>query len=106
MEDLVGRRRLDDEDVRDLFRADLHLVLPATRGVVEEVVIKRWQKGLLFPQVGRSGLQSALTRSLAPIWLVGDYLGTWYAETALQVAIAAAEGARAELLLAMRAHPA
>ncbi len=106
MEDLIGCRRLDDEDLRDLFLADLHLVLPETRGVVEEVVIKRWQKWLLFPRVGRSGLQSALTRSLVPIWLAGDYLGTWYAETAPQAAIAAAEGARATLLLAIRAHPA
>ncbi len=97
---------LDDEAVRDLFLADLHAVLPATRGLVEEVAIKRWEKGLPFPRVGRSGLQAALTRSLAPIWLAGDYLGTWYTETAVQTAIAAAEGARAELLLAMRAHPA
>ena len=81
-------------------------MLPATRGLVEEVAIKRWEKGLPFPRVGRSRLQPALTRSLDPIWLAGDYLGTWYTETAVQTAIAAAEGARAELLLAMRAHPA
>ena len=97
---------LDDEAVRDLFLADLHAVLPATHGLVEEVAIKRWEKGLPFPRVGRSRLQPALTRSLAPIWLAGDYLGTWYTETAVQTAIAAAEGARAALLLAIRAHPA
>jgi oxygen-dependent protoporphyrinogen oxidase len=88
---------LDEEAVRALFLADLYAVLPATRGIVEEVVIKRWQKGLPFPRVGRSALQPALTRSLAPIWLAGDYLGTWYTETAVQTAIAAAEAARAAL---------
>jgi protoporphyrinogen/coproporphyrinogen III oxidase len=88
---------LDDDAVRSLFLADLHAVLPATEGLVEEVVIKRWEKGLPFPRVGRSALQPALTRSLAPIWLAGDYLGTWYTETAVQTAIAAANAVRTEL---------
>lgn len=93
-------RRLDalgDDAVRDLFLADLHAVLPATRGIVEEVVIRRWERGLPFPRVGRAGLQAALMRPLAPIWLAGDYLGTWYTETAVQTAIAAAQGVRAAL---------
>ncbi len=86
---------VDDAAVRDAFLADLHAVLPATRGVVEEVVIKRWERGLPFPRVGRAGLQGALTRPLAPVWLAGDYLGTWYTETAVQTARAAATGVRA-----------
>ena len=65
-------------------------MLPATRGIVEEVVIKRWERGLPYPRVGRAGLQQALTRPLDPIWLAGDYLGTWYTETSVQTAIAAA----------------
>jgi protoporphyrinogen/coproporphyrinogen III oxidase len=88
---------LSDDHVKRLFLADLHEVLPATRGIVEEVVIKRWEKGLPFPRVGRSRLQPALTRSLAPIWLAGDYLGTWYTDTAVQTATAAADGVRALL---------
>jgi len=88
---------LDDEDVRDLFLADLHAVLPATRGLVEEVVIKRWQKGLPFPRVGRSRLQPALTRPLGRVHLAGDYLGTWYTETAVQTGLAAARAARGDL---------
>jgi len=68
-------------------------VLPATRGIVEEVVIKRWKAGLPFPRAGRATLQEGLTRSLAPIWLAGDYLGTWYTETAVQTGLAAATGA-------------
>ena len=85
---------LDDAAVRDHFLADLHAVLPATRGIIEEVVIKRWEKGLPFPRVGRAALQQGLTRPLAPVWLAGDYLGTWYTETAVQTALAAATGAR------------
>ncbi len=86
---------LDDAVITDLFLADLHAVLPGTRGIVEEVVIKRWEKGLPFPRVGRAALQHGLTRPLSPVWLAGDYLGTWYTETAVQTALAAAAGVRA-----------
>jgi len=88
---------LDDEAVTELFLADLHAVLPATRGIVEEVVIERWSRGLPYPSVGRSRLQPALTRSLAPVWLAGDYLGTWYTETSVQTGLAAATAAAATL---------
>ena len=85
---------LDDAAIENAFLADLYAVLPRARGMVEEVVIKRWEHGLPFPRVGRAALQDGLTRSLAPIWLAGDYLGTWYTETAVQTALAAAAGAR------------
>ena len=93
-------RRLDgltDDAVRNAFLADLHDVLPATRGLVEEVVIKRWEHGLPYPRVGRSRLQPALTRPLDRVHLAGDYLGTWYTETAVQTGLAAAQAARRDL---------
>ncbi len=85
---------LEDAAVRDRFLEDLHAVLPATRGLVEEVVIKRWERGLPFPRVGRAALQEPLTRPLDRVWLAGDYLGTWYTETAVQTALGAATGVR------------
>jgi oxygen-dependent protoporphyrinogen oxidase len=88
---------LDDAAIRDIFLADLRAVLPATRGIVEEVVIKRWERGLPFPRVGRSRLQAALTRPLGRVHLAGDYLGTWYTETAVQTGLAAAAAARRDL---------
>jgi oxygen-dependent protoporphyrinogen oxidase len=88
---------LDDRAVRDAFLADLYAVLPASRGIVEEVVIKRWQHGLPYPHVGRSRLQAALTRPLDRVHLAGDYLGTWYTETAVQTGLAAAQSARRDL---------
>jgi oxygen-dependent protoporphyrinogen oxidase len=93
-------RRLDgltDAAVRDAFLADLHDVLPATRGLVEEVVIKRWEHGLPYPRVGRSRFQAALTRPLDRVHLAGDYLGSWYTETAVQTGLAAAQAARRDL---------
>ena len=85
---------LDDAAVRDRFLEDLQTVLPATRGIVEEVVIKRWDRGLPFPRVGRAALQGSLTRPLDPVWLAGDYLGTWYTETAVQTALSAASSVK------------
>ncbi len=94
-------RRLDgltDDAVRNAFLADLYAVLPATRGLVEEVVIKRWERGLPYPAVGRSRLQPALTRPLDRVHLAGDYLGTWYTETAVQTGLAAAQAVRRDLV--------
>ncbi len=88
---------LDDDGVRAAFLADLHDVLPATRGLVDEVVVKRWERGLPFPRVGRSRLQPALARPLDRVHLAGDYLGSWYTETAVQTGLAAARAARSEL---------
>ena len=93
-------RRLDgfdDDAVRERFLADLHDVLPAARGLVEEIVIKRWEHGLPYPRVGRSRLQAGLTRPLDRVHLAGDYLGTWYTETAVQTGLAAARAARRDL---------
>ena len=85
---------LDDAAVADRFREDLGALYPESRSVVSDVVIQRWERGLPYPRVGRSRLQAALTRSLGPIHLAGDYLGTWYTETAIQTAVAAASAIR------------
>jgi oxygen-dependent protoporphyrinogen oxidase len=61
---------------------------------VEEALVHRWERGLPDPRVGRSRLQPALTRDLAPLFLAGDYLGTWYTETAVSTGLAAADGVR------------
>jgi oxygen-dependent protoporphyrinogen oxidase len=86
---------LDDVAVADRFREDLATLYPEARRVVSEVVIQRWERGLPYPRVGRSRLQAALTQSLGPIHLAGDYLGTWYTETAIQTAARAAGAIRA-----------
>jgi len=85
---------LDDAAIADRFREDLADLYPESRSIVSEVVIQRWDRGLPYPRVGRSGLQAALTRPLGPIHLAGDYLGTWYTETAIQTAVAAAAAIR------------
>jgi oxygen-dependent protoporphyrinogen oxidase len=88
---------LDDAAVADRFREDLAAIFPVARDVVAELVIQRWERGLPYPRVGRSRLQGPLTASLGRVHLAGDYLGTWYTETAVQTAAKAAAEIRASL---------
>lgn len=88
---------LSDADIAGRFHDDLESLFPTLRGAIVETVIHRWDRGLPYPTVGRSRLQGALTRDLSPVFLAGDYLGSWYTETAAQTAAAAAAGARALL---------
>jgi rhodanese-related sulfurtransferase len=88
---------LDDDAVRARFLADLGSIYPDAAAAVTEIAIQRWDQGLPYAAVGRARLQRALTRPLGPIHLAGDYLGTWYTETACQTAEAAAGAVRAQL---------
>jgi hypothetical protein len=56
--------------------------------------VHRWPKGLPYVTPGRTALQPALERPLAPYFLAGDYLGVRYTETAIATGRAAAAGAR------------
>jgi oxygen-dependent protoporphyrinogen oxidase len=93
----LGREMLEltDGQIADRFRADLEAVFPGSAALVREIVVQRWERGLPFPHPGRARLQRPLTRPLGRIHLAGDYLGTWYTETAAQTAAAAAQAARA-----------
>jgi oxygen-dependent protoporphyrinogen oxidase len=93
----------DDEEVAARYRDDLDDLFPGARDVIEETVVLRLPRGIPYPRPGRSRLQPALTRPLDPVYLAGDYLGTWYTETSVQTANAAA--AAIERRLAARARP-
>ena len=88
---------LDDDEVATVFQHELVDLFPALAGAIEETRIVRWQRGLPYPTVGRAALQPALTADLAPVFLAGDYLGSWYTETAAQTAELAVAGARGVL---------
>ncbi len=95
----AGRRmlELDDDEIAAAFTAALTRLLPHLRGHVREAVVQRWERGLPYPHVGRGALQGALTRDLGPVHLAGDYLGSWYTETAAQTAARAARAIRIAL---------
>jgi oxygen-dependent protoporphyrinogen oxidase len=81
---------LDDVAIETRFREDFAALFPGTDTEVREVVIQRWERGLPHPVVGRSKLQAPLTKPLGRVHLAGDYLGSWYTETAVQTATSAA----------------
>jgi oxygen-dependent protoporphyrinogen oxidase len=89
---------LDDDAVASRFHADLRSLYPELGEVITETGIQRWQLGLPHPTVGRARLQGALTKPLGRIHLAGDYLGSWYTETAAYTGEAAAAAARSDLL--------
>jgi oxygen-dependent protoporphyrinogen oxidase len=95
----LGRRmlELDDEKITTTYLDDLNDLYPEARRAVKEVVIQRWERGLPYPRPGRHRLQPALERPLGNIFLAGDYLGTWYTETAIQTGTAAANAIKAGL---------
>jgi rhodanese-related sulfurtransferase/predicted NAD/FAD-dependent oxidoreductase len=88
---------LDDDAVRARFLADLASIYPDAAASATEVAIQRWDQGLPYAAVGRAQLQDALMRPLGPIHLAGDFLGTWYTETACQTAESAAHAVRVQL---------
>jgi len=87
----------DDDRIAKIFSEDLISVFPEARGIIDEVVIQRWQNGLPHPRPGRHLVQPALERPLGRIFLAGDYLGTSYTDTAMETGTAAAAAIDAAL---------
>ena len=75
----------------------LDAVLPGFAGHVVEAEIQRWPTGAPFCFPGRAKLQPALRRRTGRVFLAGDYLGSWYAETAALTGAWAAANAREQL---------
>jgi oxygen-dependent protoporphyrinogen oxidase len=94
-----GRRLLamTDEAIRAAFLRDLAAVLPASAGLVREVVIQRWERALPYAAPGRARLQPALERPLGRLHLAGDYLEFPEMEAAAVTGLEAAEAARRAL---------
>lgn len=66
-----------DAVIVDRFLTDLHDLFPATRGVVTDARVHRWDLGNVFARPGRSRLQPALDGQLGPhgnVHLAGDHV--------------------------------
>ena len=58
------------------FLDDLHALYPASRGIVADAVVHRWELGNVFARPGRHRLQAPLEGALGPhrnLHLAGDY---------------------------------
>jgi oxygen-dependent protoporphyrinogen oxidase len=80
-----------DDAVVDTYVRHLDAVLPGFSGLVCEAQVQRWPQGLAYAYPGRGRLQRALLRPLGNVILAGDYLGTWYTETAVRTGFAGAQ---------------
>jgi protoporphyrinogen/coproporphyrinogen III oxidase len=83
---------LDDAAILERFIADADDIFPGFGAQVREAHVRRWPLGLAYCFPGRGRLQRALTTPLKQIWLAGDYLGTFYTETAITTGWRAASG--------------
>jgi oxygen-dependent protoporphyrinogen oxidase len=86
-----GLLEQDDETIRARYLDDLDQVLPGVAGTVVEAHVQRWPTGAPYCFPGRGRLQPALTRRTGPVVLAGDYLGTFYTETAISTGLSAAQ---------------
>ena len=82
--------RLSDGQIIDRYLEDLGNIFPGFSAVTAEAHVRRWPLGLAYCFPGRGRIQRALTRPAERIHLAGDYLGTFYTETAIQTGCAAA----------------
>jgi protoporphyrinogen/coproporphyrinogen III oxidase len=94
-----GRRLLGltDAEIREIYLRDLHAVLPATQGIVREVLIQRWEHAIPYAPPGRAQHQPGLDRPLGRIFLAGDYLEFPEMEAAAATGREAAEEIRHRL---------
>jgi oxygen-dependent protoporphyrinogen oxidase len=95
----LGRQmsELTDVQIERSYLDDLEAIYPEARRAVRDVVLQRWERGLPYPRPGRHRLQAALQQPLGRVFLAGDYLGTWYTDTAIQTGSDAARAIRARL---------
>jgi oxygen-dependent protoporphyrinogen oxidase len=82
---------LDDSEIIDRYFKDLDDIFPGFSGHMVEAHVRRWPLGLAYCFPGRGRIQEDLTRPAERIHLAGDYLGTFYTETAVETGWRAAK---------------
>jgi oxygen-dependent protoporphyrinogen oxidase len=91
-----GRALLDkpDAEVVDIHLRDLDAILGHDfASTVVEAKASRWAEGSPYRFPGRGRLQPALLRGGSRVFLAGDYLGTFYIDSAVATGFAAAQHA-------------
>ena len=88
---------LPDEKVLEIYRKDLEGVFPGFGKIVVEQQVQKFRNGLAYCFPGRNKLQPMLMRAPNRIYLAGDYLGSWYTETAIQTGLLAGEDINSKL---------
>lgn len=88
---------LPEEKVLEIYRKDIEDIFPGWGSTVVEQSVQKFHNGLAYCFPGRNKLQPALMRSPHRVYLAGDYLGSWYTETAIQTGFIAGEDINSKL---------
>ena len=88
-----GRRLLDksDEEILQIYLKDLNEIFPGFSDHVVEAQVNKFPLGSAYIFPGRAEIQPILTKSAGRLFLAGDYLGSYYTETAVQTGFTAAQ---------------
>ncbi len=88
---------LPEDQILDTYRRDLEAVFPGIGNLIVEQSVQKFHDGLAYCFPGRNKLQPILMRSPKRVYLAGDYLGSWYTETAIQTGFLAGEDINSKL---------
>jgi protoporphyrinogen/coproporphyrinogen III oxidase len=91
-----------DASITERFLNDLYEAVPQTKGVVREVIVKRWPVGIPVSTPGRARLQPQVAAPHGRLFFAGDYIAepgldsaAWTAEVAAQAVRSAIAGSEA-----------
>ncbi len=73
----------DDKTIAETYLRDLDEIFPGFSNTVVETQIVKWHEGQTYNFPGRAKLQPILTKDHGRIHLCGDFMGTFYTETAI-----------------------
>jgi oxygen-dependent protoporphyrinogen oxidase len=73
-----------DEEIIGTYLRDIEEIFPRFSALVAEARVRRFPEGVPYCFPGRGRLQGALTRPQDRVHLAGDYLGTFYTDTAIE----------------------
>jgi protoporphyrinogen/coproporphyrinogen III oxidase len=87
-----------DDEIREAIVADLYDLYPEATGVVDEVIVQRWDRAIPFAGLDRHLVQPALERGVGNVFFAGDYVGEWtHMESAAITAVEAVANVRKHL---------
>jgi oxygen-dependent protoporphyrinogen oxidase len=86
---------LPDAEIQEHYLNDLYGLFPEARGIVDEVVIRRWPCGVPIFERGRGGIQQQLAARCGRLYFAGDYLMCPGIDLAMWTGVAAAQAIQA-----------
>lgn len=88
-----GRALLEksEEEILEQYLDDIEEMFPGFRNIVVEAHVQKFPYGSAYVYPGRADIQPILTEPEGRLYLAGDYLGTFYTETAIQTGFTAAQ---------------